>query len=185
MKNYHSRRRKRPYTQEEILQDERLLRRVWDKEVVPNANRLLTKGEKEQRACGICEHSSAISLEREKRLECQKNERMMVCAFDHCPFHEMDKYEKYGDYCKETRRATEAVIGKAFGEKIKKAMERLGDEEEKAYKPQFRQLTDRELWEIGVRSSQGYDEQHIATEFNITEVQARLESKLYKRRFVQ
>ena len=171
--------RKRQYTKSEIEQDEMLLRQVWDKKVIPSAGRILTKREKEQRACAICEHSSSTTLTKEKRTYCQKNERILACAFEHCPFHEMDKYERYGDYSRATRRETENLIGMAFGDNVRKAMERLDDEEDKAYKPRFRQLSEREKWEIGVRSTQGYGVQLIAQEFGVTEEQARLESKLF------
>ena len=54
------------------------------------ASRILSKREREQRGCGICVYVDTVDVERTRSdipIEAQKNERLWLCWFNHCPFH--------------------------------------------------------------------------------------------------
>ena len=183
---------KRVYTQKEIQADNEMLQGVFAGKIIPSASRFLTKSENEQRGCRICEYSqSASKLKMDDVPDTtEKNERILICRFDHCPLHEMDQYKSYGEYCRVNRLKLDKLMGKIFGDQIRKELEKQKKENAKTgkkkskkkepYIPKFIQLTDHQKWTIGVRDSQGYSSQVIAAELGITEVQARKEALVYR-----
>jgi hypothetical protein len=122
------------YTEDEIKEDELMLRKIWGGEKHKNAKRFITQREKEQRACGICVylHKGNRKDDAEDMTdqdeEIEKNERLYLCEFKHCPFHEMDKYKTYGDYMRAERMEIDRTIARALNTKIERLIESVRDE---------------------------------------------------------
>lgn len=58
--------------------------------------RLLQAREKEQRGCIFCNDSK--SAKRDGGVELEKHERVLLCKWDECPYHELDNIRRYKEY---------------------------------------------------------------------------------------
>lgn len=89
-------------TKKEIIErDEKMLNEIEKGAKIKSVDRVLKKPEMVQRGCKICTYVRTKSKALVIGEDLEKNERVRVCPFSHCPFHEMDKYENYSDFDKE------------------------------------------------------------------------------------
>ncbi len=106
---------------EAIMDDQKLLARVESGEVVPSAKRVLEKSDRDKRGCAFCLYCKQTKREDvygKKYVpdgsRYKSNERVYVCMFNVCPFHELDGISDYREY------------EDSYEDKLAKELERIG-----------------------------------------------------------
>lgn len=151
--------------EEQIEADNLMLDRIERGEIqLPGARRILKEATVSKRGCKICIYMRKISrfeLTPYERAAANlyQNQRVMTCPFDHCPLHETDKYQKYGDFDRERERKYWRWMAKLTQKRVEK-------KEEPKEQP-YIDIDDRMRWMIRCRVSQGARIDHIMSEFGI------------------
>lgn len=154
---------------EQIEADNLMLDRIERGEIpLPGARRILKEATISKRGCKICIYMRKVSrfaFTQEERAAANlyQNQRVMTCPFDHCPLHETDKYQKYGDYDRERERKYRRWMAKLTQKRVEKALEKKEEPKEQPYID----IDDRMRWLIRCRVSQGARIDHIMSEFGI------------------
>lgn len=77
--------------------------------------RRLTREERVKRKCCDCPSEKRISRRVYKGDGLAKAERVYVCAYDECPYHELDDVKNYGEYLRSVDRGGARYLLSALG----------------------------------------------------------------------